>query len=86
MKKIKSYSFWINVLTAIALLVSVAGQLFGFKVLDIPSANEIVAVICGILLFAGVLVRDEPGGEGPDAEIPGAEDAGAEDTGEDDKN
>ncbi|MDR1093259.1 MAG: hypothetical protein LBL66_03835 [Clostridiales bacterium] len=67
MKKIKSYTFWFKTLSAVALAVSLAGQVFGFKVIDFPAANEIAAAVCGLLLLVGFIAKDDPptGGDLP---------------------
>ncbi|GHU99248.1 hypothetical protein FACS1894211_04320 [Clostridia bacterium] len=76
MKKIKSYAFWFNLLSAVTLLASLAGQIFGFKLVDLPAANELIAAVCGFMLLIGVVVKDddppaggEEGGAGGETQI-----------------
>ena len=52
-KKIRKKSFWISLAAAVTLLL----QLLGVKV-DAPLVNEIVGVVCGILMLLGIITPD----------------------------
>ena len=68
MKKLKSCYFWLEILSFTVLLISLAGEFFGFRLIDRPAANEIIAAICGLLFLIGVASRNDGGP--PDADSP----------------
>ena len=55
MKKIRSYSFWVSLTSAIIILLQSFGKIFGFEIENSKIENLIMA-ICGVLVVFGVVV------------------------------
>ena len=54
-ERIKSYSFWISLASAVFLVIKVIGQKFGFTV-DETLFNDIITSMCSILVILGIIV------------------------------
>lgn len=54
-ERIKSYSFWISLASAVFLVIKVLGQKFGFSV-DETLFNDIITSMCSILVILGIIV------------------------------
>lgn len=52
--RLKSYSFWVSLASAIFLLLKVLGQRLGFSV-DEGLYNDIFTALCGILVICGII-------------------------------
>lgn len=55
MKKIRSYSFWVSLTSAIVILLQSFGKILGFEIENSKIENLIMA-ICGVLVVFGVVV------------------------------
>ena len=55
MKKIRNYSFWVSLTSAIVILIQAIGKICGFEVENTIVENLIMA-ICGVLVVLGVVV------------------------------
>lgn len=53
--KIKSYSFWVSIASAIILILKVLGGRFGF-VVDESMVSDIFTAVCSILVLLGIIV------------------------------
>jgi uncharacterized membrane protein len=57
MNKFNSYSFWLKVGTAAALVLSLAGGLLGLT-LDAGAAEQIITAVLGLLLVLQIVIDD----------------------------
>lgn len=53
--KIKSYSFWVSIASAVILILKVLGNRFGF-VVDESMVSDIFTALCSILVLMGIIV------------------------------
>jgi uncharacterized membrane protein len=53
--RVKSYSFWVSLASAIFLILKLVGQKFGFSV-DEGLFNDLFTSLCGILVILGIIV------------------------------
>lgn len=53
--KIKSYSFWVSIASAVILILKVLGGRFGF-VVDESMVSDIFTAVCSILVLLGIIV------------------------------
>lgn len=53
--KIKSYSFWVSLASAVILILKVLGSRFGFSV-DESMVSDIFTAICSVLVLLGIIV------------------------------
>lgn len=53
--KIKSYSFWVSLASALILILKVLGSRFGFTI-DESMVSDIFTAICSILVLLGIIV------------------------------
>lgn len=53
--KIKSYSFWVSLASAVILILKVLGSRFGFTV-DESMVSDIFTALCSILVLMGIIV------------------------------
>lgn len=53
--KIKSYSFWVSIASAVILILKVLGNRFGFTV-DESMVSDIFTALCSILVLLGIIV------------------------------
>ena len=53
--KIKSYSFWVSIASAVILILKVLGNRFGF-VVDESMVSDIFTAICSVLVLLGIIV------------------------------
>lgn len=53
--KIKSYSFWISLGSAVILILKIIGNEFGFSV-DAGLASDLLTSLCSILVLFGIIV------------------------------
>lgn len=53
--KIKSYSFWVSIASAVILILKVLGSRFGF-VVDESMVSDIFTALCSILVLMGIIV------------------------------
>lgn len=53
--KIKSYSFWVSIASAVILILKVLGSRFGFTV-DESMVSDIFTALCSILVLMGIIV------------------------------
>ena len=58
-EKIKSYSFWVSLASAIILILKVIGAKFGFDI-DESLASSLVTSLCSILVLLGIIVTPAP--------------------------
>lgn len=58
-EKIKSYSFWVSLGSAIILILKVLGSRFGFKV-DETMISDLFTALCSILVILGIIVIPQP--------------------------
>ena len=54
-EKVKSYSFWVSLASAIVLILQVIGSKFGFYV-DARLASDIITSACSVLVITGIIV------------------------------
>ena len=54
-EKIKSYSFWVSLASAIVLILKVIGAKFGFNI-DATLASDIITSVCSVLVITGIIV------------------------------
>lgn len=54
-EKIKSYSFWVSLTSALVLILKVIGSKFGFNI-DATLASDIITSLCSILVITGIIV------------------------------
>lgn len=54
-EKMKSYSFWVSLTSAVVLVVKLIGQKYGF-VIDDGFISDLVTSLCGILVILGIIV------------------------------
>ena len=54
-EKIKSYSFWVSLASAIVLILKVIGTKFGFTI-DASLASDLITSICSVLVITGIIV------------------------------
>lgn len=54
-ERIKSYSFWVSLASAVFLVIKVLGQKFGFSV-DETLFNDVITSMCSILVILGIIV------------------------------
>ncbi len=52
--RLKSYSFWVSLASAVFLLIKVLGQSLGFSV-DESLYNDIFTALCGVLVISGII-------------------------------
>ncbi len=52
--RLKSYSFWVSIASAIFLLIKVLGQSLGFSV-DESLYNDVFTALCGVLVICGII-------------------------------
>ncbi len=52
--RMKSYSFWVSLASAIFLVIKVVGQNFGFTI-DETLYNDLFTALCGILVICGIV-------------------------------
>lgn len=60
--KIKSYSFWVSLASAIILILKVLGSRFGFTV-DESMVSDFFTAICSILVLLGIIVIPQSGNQ-----------------------
>lgn len=53
--KIKSYSFWVSLASAVILILKVLGSRFGFSI-DESMVSDIFTAICSVLVLLGIIV------------------------------
>ena len=53
--KVKSYSFWISLGSAIILILNLIGNKFGFNI-DSGFASDLLTSLCSILVLLGIIV------------------------------
>lgn len=53
--KIKSYSFWVSIASAVILILKVLGNRFGFTV-DESMVSDIFTALCSVLVLLGIIV------------------------------
>lgn len=53
--KIKSYSFWVSLASAIILILKILGNRFGF-VIDETMVSDLFTALCSILVLLGIIV------------------------------
>ena len=53
--KIKSYSFWVSIASAVILILKVLGNRFGFTV-DESMISDLFTALCSILVLLGIIV------------------------------
>ena len=53
--KIKSYSFWVSLASAIILILKILGNRFGFSV-DETMVSDLFTALCSILVLLGIIV------------------------------
>lgn len=53
--KIKSYSFWVSIASAVILILKVLGNRFGFTV-DESMISDIFTALCSVLVLLGIIV------------------------------
>ena len=53
--KIKSYSFWVSIASAVILILKVLGNRFGFTV-DEGMVSDLFTAMCSILVLLGIIV------------------------------
>lgn len=62
-EKMKSYSFWVSLTSAVVLVVKLVGQKYGL-VIDDGFISDLVTSLCGILVILGIIVlpakKDNP--------------------------
>ena len=58
-EKIKSYSFWVSLGSAIILILKVLGTRFGFHV-DETMISDLFTALCSILVIMGIIVIPQP--------------------------
>ena len=58
-EKIKSYSFWVSLASAVILILKVLGSRFGFKI-DESMISDLFTAICSILVILGIIVVPQP--------------------------
>ena len=54
-EKVKSYSFWVSLSSAIILILKVIGTQFGFSI-DATLASDLITSLCSILVVLGIIV------------------------------
>ena len=54
-EKVKSYSFWVSLASALVLILQVIGSKLGFYV-DARLASDIITSVCSILVITGIIV------------------------------
>ncbi len=54
-EKMKSYSFWVSLTSAVVLVVKLIGQKYGL-VIDDGFISDLVTSLCGILVILGIIV------------------------------
>ena len=54
-EKIKSYSYWVSLASAIVLILKVIGAKFGFNI-DATLASDIITSVCSVLVITGIIV------------------------------
>ena len=54
-EKIKSYSFWVSLTSAIILILKILGNRFGF-VVDESMISDLFTALCSILVLMGIIV------------------------------
>ena len=54
-KRIKTYSFWVSMASAVLLIISTLGKKFNFSV-DEKMYNDLFSAFCAILILLGVIV------------------------------
>lgn len=54
-EKIKSYSFWVSLASAVILILKVLGSRFGFQV-DETMISDLFTALCSILVLLGIIV------------------------------
>lgn len=54
-EKIKSYSFWVSLASAVILILKVLGSRFGFSV-DETMISDLFTALCSILVILGIIV------------------------------
>ena len=62
-EKVKSYSFWVSIASAIILILKVLGGRFGFTI-DESMVSDIFTAICSILVLMGIIVLPAPQNSG----------------------
>ena len=55
MKKLRNYSFWVSLTSAVIILIQSIGKICGFEIENAHIENLIMA-ICGVLVVLGVVV------------------------------
>ena len=58
-EKIKSYSFWVSIASAIILILKVLGSRFGFTI-DESMASDLFTALCSVLVLLGIIVVPNP--------------------------
>ena len=58
-EKIKSYSFWVSLGSAVILILKVLGSRFGFRV-DETMISDLFTALCSILVILGIIVIPQP--------------------------
>ena len=57
--KVKSYSFWVSLSSALILIIKVIGNKFGFTI-DATLASDLITSLCSILVVTGIIVTPTP--------------------------
>lgn len=57
--KVKSYSFWVSLASAVILILKLVGQKFGFSV-DEGLISDLFTSLCAILVIMGIIVVPSP--------------------------
>lgn len=58
-EKVKSYSFWVSLASAIVLVLKVIGSNFGFTI-DATLASDLITSMCSVLVILGIIVTPTP--------------------------
>lgn len=58
-EKVKSYSFWVSLSSALILIIKVIGNKFGFTI-DATLASDLITSLCSILVVTGIIVTPTP--------------------------
>ncbi len=58
-EKVKSYSFWVSLASAVILVLKVIGSNFGFTI-DETLASDLITSLCSVLVIMGIIVTPTP--------------------------
>lgn len=58
-EKVKSYSFWVSLASAVVLILKVIGSNFGFTI-DATLAGDLITSLCSVLVIFGIIVTPTP--------------------------